>query len=167
MHFSIRYLTEYRYESPVTDNLNALRVRPATTSSQRCDEFHTRIDPEARVSRHLDYFGTEVLEFGIPASHERLDGGQRRVAAREQDELLERLDVARRLLLGEQELAAGLAVGGRGHLVPAGVGRGRGLARHDARADVDAQVVVRLGDAELEDLGAEVVGVAADPRLGV
>ncbi len=72
MHFSIRFLTEYRYELPVTDNLNALRVRPATTSSQRCDEFHTRIEPEARVSRHLDYFGTEVLEFGIPTSHEQL-----------------------------------------------------------------------------------------------
>jgi transglutaminase-like putative cysteine protease len=72
VHFAIRYLTEYSYERPVTDNLNALRVRPATTSTQRCDEFHTRIEPEARVSRHLDYFGTEVLEFGIPTSHEQL-----------------------------------------------------------------------------------------------
>jgi transglutaminase-like putative cysteine protease len=72
MHFAIRYLTEYIYDAPVTDNLNALRVRPATTSSQRCDEFHTRIEPEARVSRHLDYFGTEVLEFGVPTAHEEL-----------------------------------------------------------------------------------------------
>jgi transglutaminase-like putative cysteine protease len=72
MHFAIRFLTEYRYDMPVMDNLNALRVRPATTSTQRCDEFHTRIEPEARVSRHLDYFGTEVLEFGIPSSHEHL-----------------------------------------------------------------------------------------------
>jgi transglutaminase-like putative cysteine protease len=72
VHFAIRFLTEYRYNTPVTDNLNALRVRPATTSSQRCDEFHTRIEPEARVSRHLDYFGTEVIEFGIPTAHEQL-----------------------------------------------------------------------------------------------
>jgi transglutaminase-like putative cysteine protease len=72
VHFAIRFLTEYRYDVPVTDNLNALRVRPATTSTQRCDEFHTRIEPEARVSRHLDYFGTEVLEFGVPTSHEQL-----------------------------------------------------------------------------------------------
>lgn len=72
MHFAIRYLTEYRYDAPVTDNLNSLRVRPATTSTQRCDEFHTRIEPEARVSRHLDYFGTEVIEFGIPTGHEHL-----------------------------------------------------------------------------------------------
>jgi transglutaminase-like putative cysteine protease len=72
MHFAIRFLTEYNYDTPVTDNLNALRVRPATTSTQRCDEFHTRIEPEARVSRHLDYFGTEVIEFGIPTAHEQL-----------------------------------------------------------------------------------------------
>ena len=72
MNFAIRYLTEYRYEASVTDNLNALRVRPATTSTQRCDEFHARIDPETRVSRHVDYFGTEVLEFGIPTGHDHL-----------------------------------------------------------------------------------------------
>ncbi len=72
MHFSIRYLTEYRYDAPVTDNLNSLRVRPATTSTQRCDEFHTRIDPEARITRHLDYFGTEVIEFGIPSAHDHM-----------------------------------------------------------------------------------------------
>jgi transglutaminase-like putative cysteine protease len=72
MHFAIRFLTEYRYDTTVTDNLNALRVRPATTSTQRCDEFHTRIEPEARVSRYLDYFGTEVLEFGVPTSHDHL-----------------------------------------------------------------------------------------------
>src|ERR1700739_1535775 len=72
MHYAIRYTSEDRYDGPVTDNLNALRVKPATTSTQRCDEFHTRIEPEARVSRHLDYFGTEVLEFGIPTSHEQL-----------------------------------------------------------------------------------------------
>ena len=52
MHFAIRFRTEYVYDAPVTDNLNALRVRPATTSSQRCDEFTVRIEPEARVGRH-------------------------------------------------------------------------------------------------------------------
>jgi transglutaminase-like putative cysteine protease len=72
MHFSIRFRTEYVYGAPVTDNLNALRVRPATTSGQRCDEFTVRIEPEARVGRHSDYFGTEVLEFGIVRPHTRL-----------------------------------------------------------------------------------------------
>jgi transglutaminase-like putative cysteine protease len=72
MNFEIRYLTEYRYETKVADNLNALRVRPATTSTQRVDDFHVRIDPEARLQRHLDYFGTEVIEFGVPQPHDHL-----------------------------------------------------------------------------------------------
>jgi len=72
MNFAIRYETEYAYEQPVTDNLNALRVRPATTSSQRCDDFDVRVDPETRLGRHLDYFGTEVIEFGVSRPHTRL-----------------------------------------------------------------------------------------------
>jgi transglutaminase-like putative cysteine protease len=72
MNFAIRYLTEYRYEGKVTDNLNALRVRPATTSTQRVDDFHVRVAPEARLHRHLDYYGTEVIEFGVPQPHDHL-----------------------------------------------------------------------------------------------
>ena len=72
MLFSIHYTTEYRYGEPVTDNLNALRVRPATTATQRCDEFHVRVDPETRLGRHSDYFGTDVIEFGISGPHRAL-----------------------------------------------------------------------------------------------
>jgi transglutaminase-like putative cysteine protease len=87
MNFAIRYLTEYRYESKVTDNLNALRVRPATTSSQRVDDFHVRVDPEARLQRHLDYYGTEVIEFGVAQPHDHLSIDVRaRVVTAEPDE---------------------------------------------------------------------------------
>jgi transglutaminase-like putative cysteine protease len=72
MNFQIRYLTEYRYDAPVSDNLNSLRVRPATTSLQRTDEFSIRTEPEARMSRYVDYFGTEVVEFGIAKPHDHL-----------------------------------------------------------------------------------------------
>jgi transglutaminase-like putative cysteine protease len=72
MNFAIRYLTEYTYAGRVTDNLNALRVRPATTSTQRVDDFHVRVDPEARLQRHLDYYGTEVIEFGVAQPHDHL-----------------------------------------------------------------------------------------------
>jgi transglutaminase-like putative cysteine protease len=72
MNFAIRYETEYTYPEPVTDNLNALRVRPANTSSQRVDDFDVRVDPETRLGRHVDYFGTEVIEFGVSRPHTRL-----------------------------------------------------------------------------------------------
>jgi transglutaminase-like putative cysteine protease len=72
MRFAIRYLTEYRYEAPVSDNLNALRVKPATTPTQRVDDFGVRVDPETRLHQHLDYFGSTVIEFGISKPHDHL-----------------------------------------------------------------------------------------------
>jgi transglutaminase-like putative cysteine protease len=72
MNFAIRYLTEYRYEAEVTDNLNALRVKPATTPTQRVEDFVVRVDPETRLHQHHDYFGTTVIEFGISRPHDHL-----------------------------------------------------------------------------------------------
>lgn len=72
MNFAIRYLTEYRYDGDVTDNLNALRVSPASTGRQRVDEFSVRTDPETRLHRHADYFGTEVVEFAVTEPHDHL-----------------------------------------------------------------------------------------------
>jgi transglutaminase-like putative cysteine protease len=72
MRFSIRYRTEYRYDAPVADNLNSLRALPATTPAQRCEDSGVRVDPEARLIQHNDYFGTQVVEFGISRPHERL-----------------------------------------------------------------------------------------------
>ena len=72
MNFAIRYLTEYRYSGPVTDNLNALRVKPATMATQCVEDFVVRVDPESRLNQHLDYFGTTVIEFGISRPHEHM-----------------------------------------------------------------------------------------------
>jgi transglutaminase-like putative cysteine protease len=72
MNFAIRYLTEYRYEAEVSDNLNALRVKPATTPTQRVEDFVVRVEPESRLHQHYDYFGTTVIEFGISRPHDHL-----------------------------------------------------------------------------------------------
>jgi transglutaminase-like putative cysteine protease len=72
MNFAIRYLTEYRYDAPITDNLNALRVKPATLATQSVEDFVVRVDPESRLNQHLDYFGTTVIEFGISRPHEHM-----------------------------------------------------------------------------------------------
>ncbi len=72
MNFAIRYLTEYRYNRPVTDNLNALRVKPATFATQSVEDFVVRVEPESRLNQHLDYFGTTVIEFGISRPHEHM-----------------------------------------------------------------------------------------------
>jgi transglutaminase-like putative cysteine protease len=72
MNFAIRYLSTYAYDADVVDNLNAVRVKPATTSRQRVDEFSLRLLPEVRQHRHTDYFGTEVVEFEVSRPHRTL-----------------------------------------------------------------------------------------------
>jgi transglutaminase-like putative cysteine protease len=72
LNFAIRYLTTYSYDADVVDNLNALRVKPAANGRQRCDEFSVRLDPEVRLHRHTDYFGTEVVEFEISRPHRQV-----------------------------------------------------------------------------------------------
>ncbi len=72
MHFSIRYVSRYSYDAEVVDNVNALRVRPATNARQRVDEFSVRLTPDVRLHRHDDYFGTEVVEFEVTRPHREL-----------------------------------------------------------------------------------------------
>jgi transglutaminase-like putative cysteine protease len=72
VNFAIRYLTRYEYDADVVDNLNALRVKPAANSRQRVDEFSVRLNPEVRLHRHADYFGTEVVEFEVSRPHREL-----------------------------------------------------------------------------------------------
>lgn len=86
MRFRITYLTRYAYSEPVRDNLNVLRVRPATTPHQTVDDFSLRVDPEARLHQYRDYFGAEVIEFGVTEPHETLTIEVRtHVATREQE----------------------------------------------------------------------------------
>jgi transglutaminase-like putative cysteine protease len=72
MRFALRYQTEYRYSAPVFDQHNVLRVKPATGPLQRVRGFRISVEPTARTRTHRDYFGTEVIDFNIPAEHDRL-----------------------------------------------------------------------------------------------
>ena len=59
-----------RARSPTTSTRCACarrRRRPSASTTSAC-----AVDPEARLHRHLDYFGTEVIEFGVAAPHDHL-----------------------------------------------------------------------------------------------
>ena len=72
MRFALRYQAEYRYSGRVYDQHNVLRVKPAATPTQRVRAFRLAVDPQARTRGYVDYFGTEVVEFNLPAEHDRL-----------------------------------------------------------------------------------------------
>jgi transglutaminase-like putative cysteine protease len=72
MRFSIRYRTEYRYDGPVADQHNSVRVKPASTPTQQVERFRLTVEPSARLHEYVDYFGTEVIEFNVPGEHDLL-----------------------------------------------------------------------------------------------
>lgn len=72
MNFAIRYFSDYRYGAPVTENMNAIRVRPVESATQHVEEFSLRVSPDVRLSERVDYFGTYVHEFEVVRPHERL-----------------------------------------------------------------------------------------------
>jgi len=72
MRFALRYHAEYRYDGPVYDQHNVVRVKPAGTPLQRVRGFRMAVEPSARTRTYADYFGTEVIEFNIPGEHDRL-----------------------------------------------------------------------------------------------
>jgi transglutaminase-like putative cysteine protease len=72
MRFEIEYTTVYSYPSEVWDNLNTVRVKPASSMNQRVEGFELRLSPDAPVSERRDYFGTHVLEFGVHERHTEL-----------------------------------------------------------------------------------------------
>jgi transglutaminase-like putative cysteine protease len=72
VRFDIEYTSVYSYPAEVWDNLNTLRVKPASSSHQRIEGFELRLSPDAPVAERRDYFGTHVLEFGIHERHSEL-----------------------------------------------------------------------------------------------
>jgi len=72
VHYSVVHTTEYRYSSEVSDQHNAIRVRPANGGGQELEGFDVTIDPGARLYEHTDYFGTEVIQFAISGRHDHL-----------------------------------------------------------------------------------------------
>jgi transglutaminase-like putative cysteine protease len=73
MRLDIRYVTRFRYDTPVTESQNELRASPATDDHQALVHYHVTTQPSSRVATYLDYWGTRVDTFGIRAPHEALE----------------------------------------------------------------------------------------------
>jgi len=72
MFYSIRHLTRFRYESPVSESLMEVRMHPRTEGNQRCLSFQLSVDPRARVNVYRDYLGNSVHHFDVPGKHTEL-----------------------------------------------------------------------------------------------
>jgi transglutaminase-like putative cysteine protease len=72
MRYSIRHVTRFNYESPITESVMEARMQPQTDNLQRCLQFVLLTTPSARVMTYRDHAGNVVHHFNIPGRHSRL-----------------------------------------------------------------------------------------------
>jgi transglutaminase-like putative cysteine protease len=72
MHYSIRHVTKFRYDAPISESLLEARMQPRSDGYQRCLSFELLVSPRAQVLSYRDYLGNQVHHFGIPGRHNQL-----------------------------------------------------------------------------------------------
>ena len=92
MFYSIRHLTHFRYDLPVSESLMELRMHPRTEGAQRCLSFQLSVDPRAQVDFYRDYLGNNVHHFDVPGNIRNFASSPRRWWSSTPDPLPPRLD---------------------------------------------------------------------------
>jgi transglutaminase-like putative cysteine protease len=64
--------TGYRYEDPVHQSYNEVRLTPRTDSRQNVIVSRVETTPPTRIYRYTDYWGTAVTAFDLHAPHKEL-----------------------------------------------------------------------------------------------
>jgi transglutaminase-like putative cysteine protease len=72
MRYSIRHITRFTYESPITESVMEARMQPRTDDLQRCLQFSLVTNPSSRVITYWDHDNNVVHHFNIPGHHSRL-----------------------------------------------------------------------------------------------
>ena len=70
--YSIRHITRFNYDVPVSESLMEVRMQPRTEGTQRCLRFELAVAPRARVFAYRDHLGNSVHHFDTPARHTQL-----------------------------------------------------------------------------------------------
>ena len=72
MFYSIRHVTRFQYNSPVSESIMETRMHPRNEGTQRCTTFQLSVSPSARVMSYRDYLGNVVHHFDVPGQHTKL-----------------------------------------------------------------------------------------------
>jgi transglutaminase-like putative cysteine protease len=72
MHYNIRHVTRFTYETPISESVMEARMQPRTEGAQRCLHFGLSTQPFSRVMMHQDHQGNVVHHFNIPSRHSEL-----------------------------------------------------------------------------------------------
>ena len=72
MFYSIRHLTKFLYDKPVSESMMETRMHPRSDAQQRCLTFHLSVSPRCRAFSYRDHLANTVHHFDIPGQHRQL-----------------------------------------------------------------------------------------------
>jgi transglutaminase-like putative cysteine protease len=67
--YHLVHVTEFRYDGPVSESYNEVRLRPIHDETQSCLSFRLLTDPVSRGTAYRDSFGNWVHQFNILPEH--------------------------------------------------------------------------------------------------
>jgi len=70
--YHLLHATEFRYDGPVSESYNEVRLRPIHDETQSCLSFRILTDPVSRGTTYRDAFGNWVHQFNILPEHRHL-----------------------------------------------------------------------------------------------
>ena len=72
MYYTVRHVTRFVYDEPISESVMEARMQPRSDGLQRCVQFGLTTTPSSRVMVYQDHDGNIVHHFAIPARHSRL-----------------------------------------------------------------------------------------------
>lgn len=72
MFYSIRHITKFRYNEPVSESVMEVRMQPRSEAGQRTHTFKLQTTPRSQVQHYTDYFGNSIHHFDVPGRHSAL-----------------------------------------------------------------------------------------------
>jgi transglutaminase-like putative cysteine protease len=72
VQYTIRHVTKFTYETPISESVMEVRMQPRSEGAQRCIHFGLSTTPSSRVKMYQDSEGNIVHHFNIPGRHSRL-----------------------------------------------------------------------------------------------
>src|SRR3954470_11386824 len=72
MQYTIRHVSNFGYESPISESVMEARMQPRSDAGQHCIRFGLSTTPPSRVRMYQDPDGNMVHHFNIAGRHSRL-----------------------------------------------------------------------------------------------
>ena len=72
MAYSIKHVTDFRYEPEARESLMEVRMQPRSDARQRCLAFSLDVTPQANIMSYQDFLGNTVHHFDIPGRQKHI-----------------------------------------------------------------------------------------------